>query len=268
MPTTDVNPIETRLLDGKELARRIRAEIATEIERLKLTPSLGVILVGDDPASKLYVSLKGKAGAEVGIRCHLIEIPADAKPEALLAAVHDLNHRPDIDGILVQFPLPPGFDPQAVIDVIDPAKDADGFRADSPVASPLIEAVLELVRASELEPQGHSAKVWANSPVFTERLMSRLTTLGFVPGEPADLAVVAVGKPRYLTMDKVKPGGVVIDVGTNREGDKVVGDADAASLMGRVSAMSPVPGGVGPLTVAMLMKNVLALAKRRANIKG
>jgi methylenetetrahydrofolate dehydrogenase (NADP+)/methenyltetrahydrofolate cyclohydrolase len=266
MPTTDVNPIETRLLDGKELARRIRAEIAAEIERLKLTPSLGVILVGEDPASKLYVSLKGKAGVEVGIRSHLVELPADTKLEDLIAAIHDFNHRPDIDGILVQFPLPPGFDPQAVIDVIDPAKDADGFRVDSPVASPLIEAVLELVCASRLEPQGHSAEVFANSPVFTERLMSRLQALGFVAGEPADLAVVAVGQPGHLTADKVKTGGVVIDVGTNRVDGKVVGDADVASLLGHVSALSPVPGGVGPLTVAMLMKNVLALAKRRANL--
>ena len=256
----------TTLLDGKSLAARIRAELAEEVRRLGLKPALGVILVGDDPASKLYVSLKEKVGAEIGIRCHLVELPATVAPETLIAAIRDFNGRPDIDGILVQFPLPPGYDSEAVIAALDPAKDADGFRADSPVASPLVQAVLELVRASGLEPHGHSALVEANSPVFTERLMSRLAALGFVPGSPADLAVVAVGKPRHLTADKVKPGGVVIDVGTNREGTKVVGDADAQSLMGHVSALSPVPGGVGPLTVAFLMKNIVDLAKRRAGI--
>lgn len=255
-----------KLLDGKSLATKIRAELTEEIRRLKIQPNLGIILVGDDPASKLYVSLKEKAGNEVGIRCHLVTLPATTTSETVLATLQDFNRQSDIDGILVQFPLPASHDPEAVIAALDPAKDADGFRADSPVVSPLIQAVLELTKASDLTPHNHSAEVFANSPVFKERLMQQLRGLGFSEGSPADLAVVAVGQPGFLTADKVKKGGVVIDVGTNRMGSKIVGDANVEALANHLSAMSPVPGGVGPLTVAFLMKNVVELAKRRAHV--
>lgn len=256
-----------KILDGKSLAARIRTELAEEVRRLGLKPTLGIILVGDDPASRLYVSLKQKAGAEIGVACHLRELSTDAGQKILLDVIAEFNRRPDIDGILVQFPLPDGYDEEVTIAALDPAKDADGFRAESPVASPLIQAILELVRASNLKPSGHSAEVFANSPVFKGRLMNCLKELGFSESSPADLAVVAVGQARFLGPEKVNKNGVVIDVGTNREGTRVVGDADAERLADYVSTLSPVPGGVGPLTVAFLMKNVVELTKRRHPLK-
>lgn len=257
--------METKLLDGKTLAAEVRKAAAEAVRRENLSPGLGTVLVGDDPASELYVSIKEKACIEAGIHFMLRRLPRDASQANIEEAIDGLVARADIDGILLQLPLPAGLDTDAAIAAIPPEKDADGFTDAALVESPLIQAIGTLVKAAGVDPSGRTAAVHANSPAFQARVMKRLAAMGFADAhdDPADLAVVAIGKPGWLGRDKVKEGGIVIDVGVNRVGEKVVGDADAAALDGWLAARSPVPGGIGPLTVAFLLRNVVELARHR-----
>jgi methylenetetrahydrofolate dehydrogenase (NADP+)/methenyltetrahydrofolate cyclohydrolase len=192
-----------------------------------------------------------------------MRLPASASQQDVLAAIEALAVRANIHGILLQLPLPEGLDENAAIAAIPVSKDVDSFREGSPVASPLILAILALVRASGRDPSGRTAAVFAHNDIFKKRLLERLAGLGFseTDGSP-DLAVVALGQAASFGRDRVKENGVVIDVGTNRVEGKVVGDADTVSLDGYLSARSPVPGGIGPLTIAYLLKNIVELCKR------
>lgn len=270
--------IETRRIDGRALAARLRADIAEEIKDAGLAPGLAAILIGDDPASHIYVSLKEKACAEVGIRFEKLLLPATIAQAALEDAIRGLNARTDVDAILLQLPLPPALDADAAISAILPGKDADGFhpanldayrdgRGPAPV---LVEAILALLDEAGAAPV--RAAVIGNSPVFLEPTALALERRGLAVSSESDLAraeaaareadlvVVALGRPGWLDAAKIRPGATVIDVGTTKVGEAIVGDA-GPDLEGVAAALTPVPGGVGPMTVACLLRRVLELAR-------
>ncbi|MFC1638898.1 bifunctional 5,10-methylenetetrahydrofolate dehydrogenase/5,10-methenyltetrahydrofolate cyclohydrolase [Patescibacteria group bacterium] len=272
----------SRLINGRTLAERIEEEAAREVKERGLEPGLGVILVGEDPASQLYVRKKREACERVGVMFDLMEIATDAPEEIVLRAVHELNGRDDIHGILVQLPLPEGQDTDRVMRSIDPAKDADGFHparlkliSDGEPCDPpgLIEGIMLLVAETDFEPKGRHAVIAANSPVFALPLESELraagleveTVNGDFPGLPeafrrGDLVVTALGRPQLVTGDMLKPGAVVIDVGTTKVEGRTVGDVEFETAREVAAWLTPVPGGVGPITVAMLIRNVVRLA--------
>ncbi|HSD12699.1 MAG TPA: bifunctional 5,10-methylenetetrahydrofolate dehydrogenase/5,10-methenyltetrahydrofolate cyclohydrolase [Patescibacteria group bacterium] len=276
--------MSAKLIDGKSVAAAITARAKKECALLGFTPGLAAVLVGDDPASHLYVRLKEKACREVGVAFERIYLKADAPQPLVIRAVENLNKRPDVDAILIQLPLPAPLDADAVIRAMDPEKDADGFhpenvgllREGTPRVVPgLAAGILALAKSTGQHLAGRAALVIANSPAFFPPLEVVLRSAGLRPsfGTPddaripalardADLLVVAVGRPGFLTAAMVKPGAIVVDVGTNRVGGKTVGDAEPAvrDVAGHVT---PVPGGVGPVTVAMLVANTVELAKRR-----
>lgn len=275
------------LLDGKLIASRIRQEVATDIIDLEYSPGLGVILVGEDSASRLYVSLKEKACASVGIRMEIARFPVNATQQEILATVGAFNVRTDIDAVLVQLPLPSSLDTGRIIAAIDPSKDVDGFhpaniaslRAGAPLIVPGLSAsIVELIRAADEPLNGKRTLVIGNSETFYSPLETVLEGMGLVPSfrradavdvsqmsRIADVLIVAVGRSRFVTGDMIKPGAIIIDIGTNKADDTTVGDVDAAAAAQVAGYMTPVPGGVGPVTVAMLLKNTVALARRRSH---
>lgn len=277
------------LIDGKALAKQKREEIKREVEILKskgVTPGLAVILVGEDPASEIYVRNKHKACTEVGIYSREIKLPRDTKEEELLQLIDKLNNDSEIDGILVQLPLPNQIDSEKVINRILPSKDVDGFH---PVnagnlvtgqdgfvpCTPL--AVMKLIKTTGMDISGKNAVVIGRSNIVGKPVAhlllkenatvtichSRTQNLPEVCST-ADILVAAVGRPLMVTSDFIKDGAVVIDVGINRlPTGKVVGDVDFDSVKDKASHITPVPGGVGPMTITMLLFNTLVSAKKR-----
>ena len=289
----------SKLIDGKALAANLRGEIAAGVAALKaekgVTPGLAVILVGENPASVSYVTAKEKACAEAGMYSREIRKPATITEDELLAEIAALNADPAIHGILVQLPLPKGFDEKKVIDAIAPEKDVDGFTPVN-VGKMLIgepcflpctpHGIIKLIEFSGMNLNGKHAVVIGRSNIVGKPvavLLARKETNATVTlchtGTPdvaaftrtADVVVVATGRPNTLTGDMLKDGAVVIDVGVNRipdatkpKGYRLVGDADFASCSQVASAITPVPGGVGPMTITMLLWNTLESAKRAA----
>jgi methylenetetrahydrofolate dehydrogenase (NADP+) / methenyltetrahydrofolate cyclohydrolase len=275
-----------RIIDGKSLAATLRTEVAAKVAAAGFTPALAVVLVGDDPASSVYVRTKDRAAREAGIEALTIRLPADTPQAELLATIQKLNDDPAIDGILVQLPLPQGIDTQAVIEAIDPAKDVDGFhpmnvghladgRPKMVPCTPL--GVMKLLRATGIETAGARAVVLGRSAVVG-RPMARLlvaadatTTIAHsrtrdLPAEcrRADILIAAIGKPEMVQADWIQPGATVIDVGINRLPDgRLVGDVAFDACAAVAGAITPVPGGVGPMTVACLLENTLTAALRR-----
>ncbi len=288
-----------RILDGKAISQAVRAEItaqAADFERdAGRKPGLGVILVGDNPASRSYVTGKEKACAECGIASREIALPATAPLADILAAVAALNADPAIDGILVQLPLPDSRMEQAVIEAIDPGKDVDGFHpvsmgrllAGLPPFVPCTPlGIMEILARSGIETRGAEAVIVGRSHIVGRPLSILLsrkpadatvtlchTATRDLPAvtRRADILVAAVGRPLTITADMVRPGAVVIDVGVNRipdpsrpRGYRLVGDTDYPALLPIASAITPVPGGVGPMTITMLLHNTLLAAQRHA----
>ena len=287
------------LIDGNKLAAETRAQIAAGVAALKaekgVTPGLAVILVGDNPASVSYVTAKEKACTEAGMHSREIRLPASVAEADLLAEIARLNADPAIHGILVQLPLPKGFDEKKVIDAIAPEKDVDGFTPVN-VGRMLIgeecflpctpHGIIKLIEVTGLDLAGKHAVVIGRSNIVGKpvaALLSRKSVNATVTlchtGTPdvgaftrqADVVVVAAGRPNTLTGDMLKPGSVVIDVGVNRvpdatkpKGYRLCGDADFASCAAVASAITPVPGGVGPMTITMLLWNTLESARRAA----
>ena len=289
--------MKAKIIDGKALAANLRGEIADGVSALKaekgVTPGLAVILVGENPASVSYVTAKEKACEEAGMYSREIRMSADISEKTLLETIAALNADPVIHGILVQLPLPRGFDEKKVIDAIAPEKDVDGFTPVN-VGRMLIgekcflpctpHGIVKLIEFSGMDIRGKHAVVIGRSnivgkPVAT--LLSRKETNATVTmchtGTPdiaaftriADIVVVAAGRPGTLRGDMLKPGAVVIDVGVNRvpdasraRGFRLVGDADFESCCEVASAITPVPGGVGPMTITMLLWNTLESARR------
>lgn len=270
------------LLKGTLLAQAIRQKAQKSIKKMKSPPGLAVILVGNDSASKLYVNLKEKAAKEVGIYIEKFSYPSKVKERELTEKIGELNARPDIHGILVQFPLPKQNEDE-VIAAIDPKKDIDGFHfvnrekqvsGESCIFPPVSLAIMRLIEASNQPLSEKTALIIGNSEIFAIPLLQLMKKEGiegaFLPRDSgaltaktrvADIIVVAVGQKDFLTAEMVKEGAIVIDVGTNKDGDKIVGDV-AQSVNEKAGFLSPVPGGVGPLTVAYLLTNVVEAAKR------
>lgn len=272
-------------IDGRALAERIRSELATKIQEQQLNPGLGVLLVGTDTASEMYVNMKHKAAHTVGIQTDIRHVAATTRDEELQHIIRGWNADERIHGILVQLPLPEGHDTDAIIQTIMPAKDADGFHPENTAAllaghgtiiPPLHEGILRLIGQTPLRLQETSAVILSNSDIFSQPLRYLLERGGarvhvFDPDHfdrqtvrEAQLVVIAIGRLKFLTRDMISEGVCIIDVGTHRISDKqVVGDVDAESLADVPGWLSPVPGGVGPMTIAMLLKNVTELAKRK-----
>ena len=273
-------------IDGKAIAAAVRAEVRAQAEDMTKqgnTPGLAVILVGDDPASRVYVNNKKKACAEAGIHSEEFTLPADTTQEELLALVRELNGRTDIHGILCQLPLPKHLDDKAVIAAISPEKDVDAFHAAN-VGQILIgdytflpctpAGVMELLHRTDISVEGKHCVVIGRSNIVGKPMAmlllhenatvtichSRTQNLAEIC-RGADVLVAAVGRAGFVTPDMVKPGAVVIDVGINRGADgKLCGDVDPA-VENVAGYITPVPGGVGPMTIAMLLKNTITAAK-------
>ncbi|MDR1563662.1 MAG: bifunctional methylenetetrahydrofolate dehydrogenase/methenyltetrahydrofolate cyclohydrolase FolD [Oscillospiraceae bacterium] len=275
------------IIDGKAVSASVRARVAKETALIKekgVTPGLAVIIAGDDPASRVYVNNKKKACAEVGFLSEEYALPAEVTQEELLALVEELNHRKDISGILCQLPLPKHLDEKAVIEAISPLKDVDAFHP-SNVGRIMIgdyhflpctpAGVMELLAWANADISGKECVVIGRSNIVGKPMSmlllhkhgtvtvchSRTKDLGEVTRR-ADILVAAVGIPKFVKGDMIKEGAVVIDVGMNRdENGKLCGDVDFAQVEPKASAITPVPGGVGPMTIAMLMQNTLMAAK-------
>lgn len=273
-------------MDGKALSAKVRGSILAETEELKkkgVTPGLAVIIVGNDPASEIYVRNKEKACAECGFYSEKYALPAETSQEELLGLIGQLNQSPQISGILCQMPVPAHISEQAVIDAIDPKKDVDAFHPvnvgkimvgnfDFVPCTPA--GVMELLDEYGIDPKGKECVVVGRSNIvgkpMSMLLLHRHGTVTMCHSRTqhldevcrrADILVAAVGKAGFITPDMVKDGAVVIDVGINRNAEgKVCGDVDPA-VMEKASYMTPVPGGAGPMTITMLMKNTLKAAK-------
>jgi methylenetetrahydrofolate dehydrogenase (NADP+)/methenyltetrahydrofolate cyclohydrolase len=278
-----------RVIDGKAVAAAVRERVRGEVEAYaaaaRRLPTLATVIVGDDPASAIYVRGKHKACEEAGMRSVHHGLPAETTENQLLELVGELGLDPEIDGILVQLPVPDHIDADAIVAAIDPAKDVDGLTPlnagllahGNPALVPCTPAgVMELLRHEGVELEGAEAVVVGRSklvgvPVARLLLAANATVTSChsrtrdLPGtcRRADVLVAAVGVPELLGADAIKPGAVVIDVGVNRTDDGLKGDVDYAAAAEIASAITPVPGGVGPMTVAMLLVNTLQAARAR-----
>ncbi len=276
-------PIHTLLIDGKAVAAQLRADVKAQAAALSFKPGLAVVLVGDDPASQVYVSHKIKACEEAGFDSRLIRLPADATQDQLLAQVQALNIDAAMHGILVQMPLPKHMDAQAVIAAINPNKDVDGFHVANAgalmVGAPRLVpctplGVMKLLEVAGVQLRGAHAVVVGASNIVGKPQALLLQAAGATVTicnsktrdlqahlKMADIVVSAVGKPNFITGSMLKIAAVVMDVGINRNAQgKLCGDVDTASCMDIASAITPVPGGVGPMTIALLLSNTLKAA--------
>ena len=279
----------SQVVDGKGIAAVIRRAVRAETERLVAKtgrpPGLGVILVGEDPASATYVRNKGKACEEVGIKSVQMHRPATVAREELLDIIHGLNKDETIDGILVQLPLPPHIGERSILEAVDPAKDVDGFHPSNLggllTGNPFFVAstplgIMEVLDRFGVVVEGKHAVIVGWSTIVGKPtaflLLERRATVTVCQEwtrtleqhtQQADILVVAAGKPGLVRGEMVKEGAVVIDVGINRIEGRLVGDVDFASVYAKASLITPVPGGVGPLTVAMLLTNTLRAYKAR-----
>lgn len=275
------------IIDGKAVSAATRAAIAEQVAELKkhgVTPGLAVIIVGDDPASRVYVNNKKKACAELGMLSEEYALPADSDIDTLLDLIHTLNERADINGILCQLPLPRHLDEKAVINAISPMKDVDAFHpvnvggimtGDYSFLPCTPAGVMQMLKHYGLPIEGKRCVIIGRSNIVGKPMAmlmlhanatvtichSRSVGLADICRE-ADILIAAVGRPKFVTADMVKPGAVVIDVGIDRdENGKLCGDVDFAAVEPIASAISPVPGGVGPMTISMLMQNTLTAAR-------
>ena len=278
-----------QIIDGKQISAQIKEELREEAAAYKargIEAALAVIQVGEDPASSIYVRNKKKACAYVGVRSESYELPRETTQKALLALIEELNGRADIQGILVQLPLPSHIDEDAVIRAIAPEKDVDGFHPESVGRMCIGEqgylpctpaGIIQLLKRSGVSIEGKECVVVGRSNIVGKPMAllmlrenatvtithSRTKDLQEVCRR-ADILIVAIGKPRFITKEYVKEGAVVIDVGIHRdENNKMCGDVDFADVEPVAGAITPVPGGVGPMTIAMLMNNCLEAIRNR-----
>lgn len=278
--------MSAQLMDGKALAAQKKAAIRAEVERLARTPGLAVVLVGENPASQIYVRGKARDCEECGIRCMDFRLPAQTTESELLTLIAELNGRADVDGILVQLPLPEGIRERRVLEAIAPEKDVDAFHPEN--VGRLVQGqarylpctpagVMELLRAAGVAPAGRRAVIVGRSnivgkPMALLLLQADATVTVCHSRTPdladecrrADILISAVGRRGLITADMIKPGAAVVDVAMNRDEDgKLCGDVDFAAACAVAAHITPVPGGVGPMTRAMLMENTLRAARLR-----
>lgn len=286
--------VAARIIDGKALAQQVRERLAREsaavLAKTGMKPGLATILVGDDPASHLYVKSKQKACDAAGIYIDDSKLPANTSQSDLLALISQKNADPKIHGILVQLPLPKHIDSKVILDAVSAQKDADGFHPYNfgrlVEGSPIFEActpkgVIKMIESTGVSIEGKRAVVLGRSNIVGKplalMLLHRNATVTICHSKTKDLAavcreaellLVAIGKPKFVTADMVREGALVIDVGTNRLPDgKVVGDVDFEGVSQKAGWISPVPGGVGPMTIAMLLDNTVESAKRMAGMQ-
>lgn len=278
-----------QIIDGKVISAQIKEEVKIETEKRKADGkevTLAVIQVGNDPASSVYVGNKKKACEYVGFQSLAYELPEETTEESLLSLISSLNYMPNVDGILVQLPLPKHMDEEKVIEAISPKKDVDGFHAASVgnlwigkegFVSCTPAGIIELLKRSDICMEGKNCVIVGRSNIVGKPMAalmlrenatvtvchSKTQNLQEITKQ-ADILIVAIGKPKFITAEYVKPGATVIDVGIHRlEGKKLCGDVDFEPVEKIAGAITPVPGGVGPMTIAMLMKNCLEAAKRK-----
>lgn len=288
--------MSAQIIDGKEIADSVLAECRVEVDELKtrgIVPGLAVVLVGEDPASQVYVGAKVRCCEQLGISSRKIELPESTSQAELLQVVKELNEDRGVNGILVQSPPPPHIDEPAIVRAIDPAKDVDGFHPEN-VAKLVLEddtgfvpctpaGCVRLLAASGISTEGAEAVVVGRSMIVGKPMAMLLMSSGSNATvtvahsrtrdlakvcRRADIVVAAVGRANFLNVEHIKPGAVVIDVGINRVSDekakrgyRLVGDVDFSAVKDQCKAITPVPGGVGPMTIAMLMKNTLKAAR-------
>lgn len=276
------------VINGKELAKKLRADIRERvnqfIEETKVVPHLVVILVGDNPASVSYVTGKQKACEETNMKSTLIKLPVETTEEELIKIINDLNADKSVHGILVQLPLPKHIDEQKIINTICVEKDVDGFSPINVGKMILNEecflpctpaGIIKMIKETGIEIAGKHAVVIGRSNIVgkpvSQLLLQENATVTICHSRTkdlkyhtlqADILVVAIGKPKFVTKDMIKPGAVVIDVGVNRVDNKLCGDVDYEGALEVASYVTPVPGGVGPMTITMLMENTLEATKR------
>ena len=278
-----------RIIDGKSIAKELRESLAPRVAALKeqgITPGLTVIVVGDDPASAIYVRNKERACVKLGMNSQVLRFPAETTQEEILNTVRLLNQDDSVHGILVQLPLPRHIDEQAVLRAIDPDKDVDGFHAmnagrlmngEPGFVACTPKGVMRLLEVSGVELDGKNAVVVGRSNIVGKPmallLLQKNCTVTIAHSHTKDLAavtrsadilVVAIGRAGFITGDMIKPGAAVTDVGINRVDGKVVGDVDFESAKEVASCITPVPGGVGAMTIAMLMENTVEAAENYA----
>jgi methylenetetrahydrofolate dehydrogenase (NADP+)/methenyltetrahydrofolate cyclohydrolase len=296
--------MSAQIIDGKAISEQIRLELKTEVDRLLaegIVPGLAAVIIGDNPASALYVKMKASACEKIGVYSEVIKRDRNTSNEEVQALVRELNKRQDIDGILVQSPLPEGIDEPGVTIAIDPMKDVDGFHpfnqglllAGRPVFEPATPmGIVELLNRSGHSPAGKHVVILGRGFLVGKPLATMLASKTKYANatvtlchtgtsdiasftRQADIIVAAMGRAKFLTADMVKPGAIVIDVGTNEisdpthpRGKRLVGDVDFEAVREVAGAITPVPGGVGPMTIAALLKNtVKACQKRRQAVK-
>ncbi len=281
----------SKIIDGKIISASVKERVKAEVQELNkkgISVGLAVIIVGEDPASKVYVANKKKACEALGIISEEYALPESTTNEELLALINELNHKETINGILCQLPLPRHLDEKLIINSIDPEKDVDAFHPTN-VGKIMIgdyyflpctpAGVMEMLAFEGIEVEGKNCVVIGRSNIVGKPMnMLLLHKNGTVTVchsktknlkeicKNADILVAAVGRPKFVTADMVKDGAVVIDVGINRVDGKLCGDVDYENVAPRTSAITPVPGGVGPMTIAMLMQNTLTAAKKQNNL--
>ena len=274
------------LLDGKSVAAQIRAELKDKVAQMAQKPELAVVLVGEDPASEVYVRGKIKACEEVGITSHAFRLPETSTQEQVEGLVLSLVNNPKISGILVQLPLPKGLNSDQILALIPPEKDVDGFSpanvgrlalGEKAISACTPQGIMELLSRYQIQTEGKHAVVVGRSKIVGRPLALLLlnadatVTVCHSKTENlkeeclrADILIAAIGKDRFITADMVKEGAVVVDVGINRNAcGKLCGDVDFEAVKDKASYITPVPGGVGPMTIAMLLKNTVEAAEKR-----
>lgn len=271
-------------IDGRALAEKVKDKIAKEVFKIikkgELHPSLAIILVGNRPDSRLYVSLKEREAKKLGIDTHRYELEEDVSEKEIIDTVNFLNKDDLVDAILIQLPLPEKFNTEKIMATLIPSKDADGFLDNHPdyVTSPVLAAVKLMLEDTKIDVANLSAGALYNSDIFGGALKSLLKEYGFKKvlgitshdasevkkvASSVDVLVSAIGVPLFIKDNMIKESAVIIDIGTTKVGSKIYGDVDFDSVKDKVSYISPVPGGVGPLTIAFLFRNVLEIYKHK-----
>ena len=274
----------TKIINGQGIADAVRKKLKAEVKKMRVKPGLAVILIGEDPASQIYVDFKKKASKEVGLYLETYDFEEDVNPKKVIKLIQELNQKDEIHGILVQLPLPEQFDKYEIIKTIHPDKDVDGFHprnvgwlsmGQPRLVSATALGVMRILEESKINPEGKEAVIVGASNLVGKPVAQLLLNAGATITicnsktkdlteltQRADILITAVGKPKLITSSMVKTGAVVIDVGIARlEDGSVVGDVDFNKVKNKTSFITPVPGGVGPLTVAMLLQNTVAAAK-------
>ncbi|MFA7377612.1 MAG: bifunctional 5,10-methylenetetrahydrofolate dehydrogenase/5,10-methenyltetrahydrofolate cyclohydrolase [Patescibacteria group bacterium] len=261
-----------KVISGKKIAEKVKDKIAQEIFAFKKRPNLAIILVGSREDSKLYVSLKEREGKKVGVDTHLYLLEEKQSEKELIEIIKFLNEDPLIDGILVQLPLPTKFNTDKVILSINPEKDVDGFHPQKPdyIKSPVMLAIIACLDEIKMKGENNTACIFRNSEVFEKEIKKELGARGFSfcknsEAKKADLVITALGKPQSLKKEIIKPGAVIIDIGITKTENGVFGDVDFKDVEEKASFITPVPGGIGPMTIAFLFKNVWEIFKRKTN---